>query len=218
MYLYIYVCIYVCIYIYVHLHWQKTSKRNKEKKNLDRINTYSIIYTYLYIYYCIYIYYIYIYILYYIYIYIILYYIILYIYHITYIYIYLCVFIYMRNKTTLFATPKRTYGFKYIHEDQNWNFFWRETTTFMFQGVTIHILKINQTSALCFICAKTLACHLFSSIAVVRTQMVPRSFFEMYCPQLYNHSSCNPKDQEKMMEWTLATWVPATCVSLWAFL
>ena len=115
-YIYMYICIdlcmYLCIDIYIYIrtctHWQTTSKKNKEKKNLDRINTYSIMYTYLYIYYCIYIYYII-----YIYLYIILH---------LYIYIYLCVFIYMRNKTTLFATPKRTYGFKYIHEDQNCNF------------------------------------------------------------------------------------------------
>ena len=101
-----YLCVY--IYIYVHLHWQKTSKRNKEKKNLDRINTYSIIYTYLYIYTTVYTYIIYIYIILHIYIYIyyiilyyiilyyiilyyiILYYIILYIYIILHIYIYTC--------------------------------------------------------------------------------------------------------------------------------
>jgi hypothetical protein len=129
MYVYIYVCIYLCmylcvyIYIYVHVHWQKTSKRNKEKKNLDRVNTYSIIYTYLYIYTTVYTYIIlYIYIILHIYIYYIYIYYITYIYIILHIYIYLCVFIYMRNKTTLFATPKRTYGFKYIHEDQNCNF------------------------------------------------------------------------------------------------
>jgi hypothetical protein len=91
MYVYIYVCIYVYIYIYVHVHWQKTSKRNKEKKNLDRVNTYSIIYTYLYIYILLYIHILYyIYIILHIYIYYIYIYIILHIYISYYIYIYTC--------------------------------------------------------------------------------------------------------------------------------
>ena len=141
-------------------------------------------YTYLYIYYCIYIYYI-IYILYYI-----------------CIYIYTCACLFTcaiklhcsrpPNERMVSSTSMRIKIVIFLHE----------TMKVVFQGVTIHILKINQTSVLCFICAKTLQCHLFSSIAVVRTQTVPRSLFEMYCPQLYNRPvpSCNPKDQEKMME------------------